>query len=98
MGILPAQLYDMELWEFNACTRAYNRRQEITGKEQLAISWQTAAFTGAAFAGKLKKLSYYMAKMQGKHAKTHAPKISRQDFERKLKLLEGGAVDGTQGS
>ena len=62
------------------CLRAYNARQEGKAKEQLAVSWQTANFMGAAFAGKLRRLSAYIK--DGK--KATAPKISQEEFEKKL--------------
>lgn len=86
----------MELWEFNACFRAYNRKLKNTGKEQLAISWQTAAFTGAAFAGKLRKLKHYLAKINDRQSNNTGPQISKKEFEQKLKLLEERrAANGT---
>lgn len=50
----------MELWEFNECVKAFNQDKKDKNKEVLAICYQIAAFTGQAFAGKLKKLSYYL--------------------------------------
>ena len=92
MGILPTQLYDMELWEFVRCCEAYKKMQEVEAKNALAQAWQTAAFTGAAFAGKLKKFDHY-----AKNEKKTAPKISRDEFERKLQLLnERSAANGTE--
>lgn len=79
----------MELWELNSCVRAHNKKQQSKGKEQLATCWQTAAFTGAAFGGKLKKLSRYIKDDK----KTEAPKISKQEFEEKLRQAEARGKD-----
>lgn len=79
----------MELWELNACVAAYNDLKQSEGKNTIATCWQTANFTGAAFAGKLKKLSHYIKDAQ----KSSAPPISKDDFERKLaKAREGKNV------
>lgn len=78
----------MELWEFNHCLKAYSRKQQSTGKERLATSWYTANLTGAAFGGKLRKLSYYMDRVTGDRPKAAAPKISKEEFEAKLRLIE----------
>lgn len=81
----------MELWEFNACVSEYSKMQEEKYKEQIAKSWQVANFTGAAFAGKLRKLSTYLKD----ETKNTAPKVSKDDFERKLAEAEGRLSDGT---
>lgn len=80
----------MELWEFNACVEAYNKQRETKCKEQIAMCWQTGYFTGAAFAGKLKPLRHYIKD----NTKTAAPKVSKDEFERRLRLAEGRATDG----
>jgi len=72
----------MTLWEFNACIKAYNKRKQNSTKEQIGFCWQTAAFTGAAFNGKLKRLNHYLK--DDRHSK--APQVDRDEFERKLKL------------
>jgi hypothetical protein len=87
---MPQQLYDMELWEFNCCVRAYNEKQAGEGQEQIAISWQTAALTGAAFAGKLKRLNHYLKDNETKRA----PAISREEFDERLKRAERRVCDG----
>lgn len=79
----------MELWEFNACVEAYNKQKEAQSKEQTAKCWQTGYFAGAAFVGKLKPLRNYIKE------KSAAPKVSKDEFERRLKLAEGRALDGS---
>lgn len=84
-------MWDMELWEFNACVAEYNKMQEEKGKEQIALCWQTANFTGAAFAGKLRKLSTYLKDDK----KTTAPKVSKDEFDKKLAEAERRLADGS---
>ena len=50
VGILPQQFWDMELWEFNCCVKAHNRKKKDAAKEAVAVSWETARFSSAAFA------------------------------------------------
>ena len=80
----------MDLWEFNACVKEYSKMQEDKADMALSSCWQTAAFTGSAFAGKLKKLSYYKRDNQ----KSQAPKVDKNEFDRKLadaeRRLSGG--------
>ena len=83
MGITPQQLYDMELWEYLMCQKAFKRRGEDDANDTFAATWQTAYFSGAAFAGKLRKLKYYQENANVE--KAVAPKISRDKFEQKLK-------------
>ena len=59
LGLSPAQMYDLSLWELNACVRAYNRRREAEAEAAIRDIWLTANLTGAAFAGKLKRLEHY---------------------------------------
>lgn len=80
----------MELWEFNTCVSEYSKMQEEKGKEQVAKSWQTANFTGAAFAGKLRKLSTYLKD----ETKNTAPKVSKEEFDKKLAEAERRFADG----
>ncbi len=83
----------MELWELYACVDAYNKLQSGKSKEQIAICWQTANFVGAAFAGKLKPLKRYIKDS----TKTVAPKVSKDEFERRLKAAqERRETDGTE--
>ena len=56
-------------------------------QNETANAWQTANFTGAAFCGKLRKLKYYLKQMESEKVKK-APKISKDDFERKLAEAE----------
>ncbi len=84
----------MELWEFNACVRAYNRKQREEAKERMAVAWQTASFVGAALAGKLRRLNYYLKDDE----KITAPEISKEEFDARLRALkERRAADGTKG-
>lgn len=78
----------MELWEFVCCVKAYNRKQDIEAKDRLAIAWQTAAFVGAAFAGKLKSLKSYIKEIDNNGTKDTAPVVSREEFESKLAEAE----------
>jgi len=84
----------MELWEFNACVRAYNEKRQDEAKERLFIAWRTAAFTGAAFAGKLRSFSHYVKDTD----KKTAPQTSKGEFEARLKALkEGRTANGSKG-
>lgn len=82
----------MELWEFNNCVAAFNEQQAERSKEMTALAWQTANFVGAAFAGKLRKLSWYLDE-----AVTHAaPQVSKEEFERRLALAQEVNADGNR--
>ena len=81
----------MELWEFNACVAEYSKMQEEKCKEQIAKSWQIANFTGAAFAGKLRKLSTYLKN----ETKSTAPKVSKDEFNKKLAEAERRLANGS---
>lgn len=74
----------MELWEFNTCVQAHNAAQKEAKKERLTTCWQIAAFTGAAFAGKLKKLDRYIKEAQ----RVDAPKVDKDEFEKRLAAAE----------
>lgn len=90
VGILPQQMYDMELWEFNACIRAYNRKAQQDGKRELLGAWQTAAFTGAAFGGKLKKFGNYMRDEETTVSGQALTPEQMREFDEKLKAKGGG--------
>lgn len=81
----------MELWELNACVKEYNLMQEESSRRDTSRAWQTANFTSAAFAGKLRKLSEYTKETK----KNEAPKVSREEFERKLREAEEAVNNGT---
>lgn len=81
----------MTFWELNACINEYNKMQEEQNKEKVAISWQTANFTGAAFAGKLRRLSTYLKDNQ----KVTSPKVSKEEFNKKLAEAERRLADGS---
>ena len=74
----------MELWEFNACMKSYNLSCEKTEKRAINRAWLTANFTGAAYAGKLKKLENYTKLLDHKQG----PKVSKEQFEEKLQRAE----------
>lgn len=70
----------MELWEFNAMIEAYKLREAAEQKKRTALAWQTANFAAAAMAGKLRSLDRYLDDKEAKEA----PKIGRDEFEKKL--------------
>lgn len=86
-------MWELELWEFNACVNEYNKMQSERADELTAMAWQTANFTGAAFAGKLRKLNFYLE--QRHPSKAQAPKISRDEFDKKLAMAERRLGDGS---
>lgn len=65
--------------------------QEEKTRSETAYAWQTANFTGAAFAGKLRRLSSYLKKEKT----SKAPEVSREVFEEKLKEAERSAKNGS---
>lgn len=79
------------MWEFNACVQEYSKMQEDKADMTLATCWQTAAFTGTAFVGKLKKLSHYTRNKK----KSTAPEISKDEFELKLAKAERRLTNGS---
>lgn len=72
------QLYDLHLWEFYACCRAYKKRCEAEQQEQVALAWSTANFASAAIAGKLKPLSTYLSSAQ---SSVSAPSITQEEMD-----------------
>ena len=54
------------------------------------MCWQTANFCGAAFAGKLKPLKRYIKD----ETKSAAPKVSKDEFERRLKAAQERRITG----
>lgn len=72
------------------CLREFNARQRVAGKEQTAVAWATAAFTGAAFAGKLRKLDHYLKDQD----KAQAPAVDRETFDAKLKAAQAATAKG----
>lgn len=48
-------------------------------------AWQIANFVGSAFSGELRDLAYYLDESQV----STAPKISKEEFEEKLKRARG---------
>jgi len=85
-------MYDLSLWEFNACVRAYNAQREAEGDAETVRAWRTANFTGAAFANKLKPLKHYL----GEKAVT-APTLSAEQQARiDKKFEERRRLDGAE--
>lgn len=76
----------MELWELNHCIKAYNSIMEAESRERTIMAWRMAAFSGAAFAGKLKPLKHYL-RNNGPGKK--APKVSKEEFEARLSRAKG---------
>jgi hypothetical protein len=94
MGILPHELYAMELWEFNACARAFNERRRAEDRRAALAAYNGANWTAAALAGKLKVFSHYYSEGQdredaGAQALTRA---EMDEFDRKY-----GAKGGNSG-
>lgn len=81
----------MELWELNDCVKEYNLMQKESSRLDTTRAWQIANFTGAAFAGKLRKLSTYIKE----NKKNKAPKVSREEFDRKLREAERSVNNGS---
>ena len=76
------------MWEFNLCVEEYNLMQSENTKNAVTQAWRTANFTGAAVHGSLKDLSEYI----GESTK-QAPKISYDEFDRKLAEMKGAGSD-----
>ena len=101
MGINVPQLQEMELWEFYACAKAFEKKQHLQDSESIVQAWRTGNFTGAAFGGKLKNLSSYLtaAALQGTPGERasggkSAPQISKEDFDAKVKMFQKGGGFG----
>lgn len=80
----------MDLREFNACLRAYNKKTREDASESIANAWQTANMTGAAFGGKLKALKHYLKNVEKsqeneKKDEKSEPNISKEEFNELLK-------------
>ena len=75
----------MELWELYAYAEGYEDQRDT---ELNVLAWRTGKYTGAAFNGKLQNLGTYLNKSNKE--KKAAPKISKVDFDTKLKVLQGG--------
>lgn len=80
----------MELWEVNRCIIAHNQMEQARSREQLSMAWNTAAFAGAAVAGKLRPFSHYWKESQV----TKAPQISREEFDRMAREAKEGMKNG----
>lgn len=92
IGILPQHLYNMELWEFNACVAAYNEKRKDDAINQIHSAWQIGYFCGLAFNGKLRKVETYI-----KDTVAHpAPYIDINEFNEKLKDAFGDNSDGEE--
>lgn len=80
MGLTPSEVYGMELWEYNAMVEGYKLKTAAEQKKRTALAWQTANFAAAAMSGKLRSLDRYI----DDNEKKEAPKIGREEFEKKL--------------
>lgn len=84
----------MELWEYNAMIEGYKLKTAAEQKKRTALAWQTANFAAAAMSGKLRSLDRYIDDKE----KKEAPKIGREEFEKKLndaRRLNGGIQKNT---
>ena len=84
----------MELWEFNAIIEGYKLREAAEQKKRTMLAWQTANFAAAAMSGKLRSLDRYLEDKE----KKEAPKIGREEFEKKLneaRRLSDGTAENT---
>lgn len=50
----------MELWEVVGCIKAYNQNRVNEEQSRFRQAYHTALLVGQAFAGKLRRLSYYL--------------------------------------
>lgn len=94
MGLTPSEVYNMELWEYNAMVEGYKLQTAAEHKKRTALAWQTANFAAAAMSGKLRSLDRYIDDKE----KKEAPKIGREEFEKKLneaRRLNGGTAEDT---
>lgn len=83
-GFSPDTFLDQTAATFAASLRGKAKVREQEAERDLSLAWHTGAFVGAAYAGKLKRLSEY----QGKKP----PKQSPRDMLAVLKgLRENGA-------
>jgi len=84
----------MELWQFNACVRAFNAHRKARDKQKLFYVWCTANWTGAAFAGKLRKFSHYVKDEQNETVERGQALTREQmdEFDRKLREKGGTAI------
>lgn len=79
----------MELWEFNAIVFRFNELERCKADETTAKAWQTAAFTGRAFRGKLRSLKTYLKE----NTKQSAPKVDKSEFEKRLAQAKEAALN-----
>ena len=90
---MPDQLYELELWEFNALVREYSRKLGEESRNSFRTTWNAAALTGAAFVGKLKPLKHYLKEEPSAVGSV----LSREQiasFDRRLKEKEERERDG----
>jgi hypothetical protein len=72
----------MELWEFRCCMKAWSDALLDRRNEQIRLAHETANFLNHAMAGKLRGLKEYLIRPENRQA---APKVSKEEFERRLK-------------
>jgi hypothetical protein len=87
MGILPRELYAMELWEFNACARAFNERKRADDRREMLAAYCMAAWNAAALAGKLKAFSHYYSEEQADGQALTREEM--EEFDRKYRAKGG---------
>ena len=78
----------MELWELYACAEGHEKQRAQHDVKSIVLAWRTGRFVGLAFNGKLRGLKNYLNE-EGTDKKA-APKITKEDFDAKLKKLQGG--------
>jgi hypothetical protein len=66
----PDTFHEQTAATFAASLRGRAKAREYANERDLSLAWHTAAFVGAAWAGKLKKLSAY----QGRKPSKQSPK------------------------
>lgn len=83
MGLTPAQMWAMDLWEFNAYAHAYNKKMRDDADRNTMLAYSIAVFTNAGLRGKLKSLKHYIKPHE---TGVKRPQISKEEFDRKLAL------------
>jgi hypothetical protein len=63
-GFSPDTFLDQTAATFAASLRGRAKVREHEAERDLSLAWHTGAFVGAAYAGKLKRLSEYQGKKQ----------------------------------
>jgi hypothetical protein len=60
MGISRDEFWNMHLWEYNLRVLVCNEMIKAEQRKDFYRSWETAALTGQAFGGKLKRANHYI--------------------------------------